>query len=187
MTGTYENPHISNFRVPIVFRHPHLPRINIEANATSMSILPTILDLLVSSKSLDRYDTSVAADLVHEYQAQSLLRPFRPTHDGRQAWNIGLINAGGAMLSVTSAAVPWRVIVPLNSDFMYRFSDLGTDPDELKPVEAWSLDELVPEVKNKHGDEAAQWLEDADAVTHWWIKDMHRVWNYEMRDESPPK
>ncbi|KAI5307612.1 hypothetical protein KEM55_007855, partial [Ascosphaera atra] len=29
-TGTYENPHISNFRVPLVFRHPHLPRVHID-------------------------------------------------------------------------------------------------------------------------------------------------------------
>ena len=184
MTGTYKNPHISNFRVPIVFRHPHLPRIDIAANATSMSILPTILDLLVSSNSLDKYDTSVAADLVHEYQGQSLLRPFRSTHNDRQQWNIGIINAGGSMLSVTSAAVSWRIIVPLHPDFMYRFSDLSADPNELDPLEEWSLEELISTVQAKHGEEAARWAEDADKVTHWWVKDMHRVWNYEMRDQE---
>ncbi|OAX79570.1 hypothetical protein ACJ72_06113 [Emergomyces africanus] len=84
-TGTYENPHISNFRVPLVFRHPHLPRIQVHANASSMSILPTILDLLVSTKSLDAIDTAAASDLMHDYEAQSLLRPYQPSFNGRQA------------------------------------------------------------------------------------------------------
>ncbi|KAK2880004.1 hypothetical protein FQN49_000668 [Arthroderma sp. PD_2] len=177
--GTYKNGHISNFRVPIVFRHPHLPRVNIEANATSMSILPTILDLLVNSKSLDAHDTSIAQDLIHDYQGQSLIRPFRPEYKGRQSWNIAIINAGGKMISVSSAATPWRVVIPLDGESQYSFSDLNTDPNELNTLTSWRVSYLLPAVKAKHGADARQWLKDADDVARWWVKEMHYLWNYD--------
>lgn len=184
MTGTFDNPHISNFRVPIVFRHPHLPRIDISANATSISILPTILDLLIQSNSLAPDDASIASDLVHEYEGQSLLRPYKSSHNGRRAWNMGIINAGGSMLAVTSASDRWRAIVPIAKDdgtsstSPYRFSDLETDPHELDVMEEWTLEGLYSEVRKKHGEEAEAWLGDADAVSKWWVKEMHRRWNY---------
>ncbi|KAF3482910.1 sulfatase domain-containing protein [Arthroderma uncinatum] len=182
--GTYKNGHISNFRVPIVFRHPQLPRINIEANATSMSILPTILDLLVNSKSLDDHDTSIAQDLIYDYQGQSLIRPFRPKYKGRQSWNIAIINAGGKMISVSSAATPWRVVIPLDGESQYSFSDLKTDPNELDPLSAWKVSYLLPAVKSKHGADARQWLKDADEVARWWVKEMHHLWNYHEGSDS---
>ncbi|KAK2791209.1 hypothetical protein FQN53_006047 [Emmonsiellopsis sp. PD_33] len=178
MTGTYENGHISNFRVPLVFRHPHLPRLQINANATSMSILPTILDLLVSTSSLDPRDASAAADLMHDYEGQSLIRPYKPTLDGRQAWNFGIINAGGAMLSITSAAVQYRIVIPLSGDFMFRFTDLVTDHDEQDPLEKWTLPDLMHAVGKKHGEDAAKWAGEADAIARWWVKEMHRLYNY---------
>ncbi|EGE06251.1 sulfatase domain-containing protein [Trichophyton equinum CBS 127.97] len=182
--GTYQNGHISNFRVPIVFRHPLLPRINVEANATSMSVLPTILDLLVNSKSLDAHDASIAQDLIHDYQGQSLIRPFRPEYKGRQAWNIAVINAGGKMISVSSAATPWRVVVPLDGESQYTFSDLRTDPNELDTLTGWKIDYLLPAVKTKHGAAARQWLKEADEVASWWVKEMHHLWNYNKDSSS---
>lgn len=179
MTGTYKNGHISNFRVPIVFRHPDLPRITVEANATSMAILPTILDLLIHSKSLNAFDTAAASDFVHDYEGQSLIRPFKNEHKGRYAWNIGIINAGSDMVSVQSAGKPWRVVVPLKQDFSYRFTNLETDPNELDPVEGWAIADLTKTLKHKWGDEAAEWFVEADEVTRWWKKEMHRVWNYD--------
>nr|AJD23198.1 serine peptidase [Onygena corvina] len=179
--GTYRNGHISNFRVPIVFRHPQLPRLNIEVNATSMSILPTILDLLVNSKSLDDYDASIAQDLINDYQGQSLIRPYRSQYKGRRSWNIAIINAGGKMISVSSAATPWRAVIPLDEESQYSFSDLNTDPDEVNSLSAWKITSLFPAVKAKHGEEAKQWLQDADEVAHWWVKEMHHLWNYDER------
>ncbi|KAK2741251.1 hypothetical protein FQN57_005713 [Myotisia sp. PD_48] len=176
--GTYNNGHISNFRVPIVLRHPHLPRINVEANATSMTFLPTLLDLLVNSKSLDEYDSSVAADLIHDYEGQSLLRPFKSSSDGRQSWNVGIINAGGRMLAVTSAASQFRVIVPLIKETPYIFADLETDPNERDTLTEWSIKGLLSAVRRKHGEPAERWLKEADDVTRWWVKEMHRRWNY---------
>jgi hypothetical protein len=165
--------------VPIVFRHPHLPRINIQANATSLSILPTILDLLVNSNSLGPYDTSVASDLVHEYQGQSLLRPFKSEYKGRQAWNIGIINAGGDMIAVSSAAVSYRLIVPLKSSFEYRFTDLAVDEHETDAFTSWTIEDLLSGVEKKHGKAAMAWAKEADSVAHWWVGEMHRLWNYE--------
>ncbi|EEP77438.1 predicted protein [Uncinocarpus reesii 1704] len=179
MTGTYKNGHISNFRVPIVFRHPHLPRINVNANATSMAILPTILDLLVQSKSLNQFDTAAASDLIHDYQGQSMLRPYKSERKGRYSWNLSIINSGGDMVSVQSAGKPWRVIIPLKQDFSYRFTNLETDPDELDPIEGWQVPDLTKTLKHKWGDEAADWLVQADLVTHWWKKEMYRLYNYD--------
>ncbi|KAJ5142919.1 uncharacterized protein N7515_001706 [Penicillium bovifimosum] len=179
VSGTYENGHISNFRIPLVFHHPLLPKLQITANATSMSIIPTILDLLVNSGSLNELDSNVALDLMNEYEGQSLLRPYQATHNGRQAWNFGIINPGGTMLSVGSAAVPYRLILPLTEDFEYVFSDLDTDPDELNPLRGWSLEQLIGRVQRNHGDKAGKWLSEAEKVGKWWIGEQKRLWNYQ--------
>jgi hypothetical protein len=218
MTGTYENGHISNFRVPLVFHHPHMPRVDITANATALTIVPTILDLLVQSNSLDERDSEIASALLPEYQGQSLLRPFlasieEPSHKGhgdhrrpppprspkaepepepsqfegrshpdgpakRSVWNMGLINAGGSMLSVTTASVPYRLILPLKEGFEYSFTHLGEDPNENHPIKAWTLKTLIEEVTPKHGDESAAWLSDAEQVGKWWVTEQKRIWGY---------
>ncbi|KAJ5675639.1 hypothetical protein N7462_008536 [Penicillium macrosclerotiorum] len=178
VTGCYENGHISNFRVPLVFRHPLLPKLQIIANATSISIVPTILDLLVHTKSLNANDSAVALDLMNEYEGQSLIRPYQAKHNGRQAWNFGIISAGGEMLSVGSAAVPYRLILPLTPDFEYIFSDLDTDPDEMHTVRGWSVDGLISRVQGKHGPQAGQWVAEAAKVGKWWVAERKRLWNY---------
>ncbi|KAJ5108962.1 hypothetical protein N7456_005637 [Penicillium angulare] len=178
VSGTYENGHISNFRIPLVFRHPLLPRIQITANATSMSLVPTLLDLLVQTKSLNEEDSDIAVDLMNEYEGQSLIRPYQAMYNGRQAWNFGIINAGGTMLSVGSAAVPYRLILPLSSDFEFVFSNLDTDPDEKSSLRAWSIDELSSRVENEHGDKAVQWVFDAEQVGRWWVEERKRLWNH---------
>lgn len=179
MQGTYENGHVSNFRIPLVFRHPLLPKIQVTANASSMSIVPTILDLLVQTKSLDERDSSAALDLMNEYEGQSLIRPYQATRDGRQAWNIGIINAGGTMLSVGSAAVPYRLILPLTEDFEYVFSNSEADPNELKALRGWSMADLLPDVQKDHGEEAGQWMTEAAQVGQWWVEERKRLWNHE--------
>ncbi|KAH7168176.1 alkaline-phosphatase-like protein [Fusarium sp. MPI-SDFR-AT-0072] len=111
-TGTYKNGHVSNFRVPITFRHSHIPRVQYEANATLISILPTILDLLTNTGSLNRKDTVIASDLIHYYEGQSLIRPYKISQNGRRVWNFGVVNSGASMLSVTSADAPRRLAIP---------------------------------------------------------------------------
>ncbi|CAG8904828.1 unnamed protein product [Penicillium egyptiacum] len=183
VTGTYHNPHISNFRVPLVFHHPLLPRMHLNVNGSAVSILPTILDLLVNTNSLNADDTEIALDLMNEYEGQSLIRPYRTTHNGREAWNMGVINAGGSMLSVGSAAVPWRLNLPLNNDFEYRFTDLNKDPYELEPVTGWTMGSLAAEVHSKHGPEAFYWAQKAEKVGLWWVAERKKLWNYRDPDE----
>ncbi|KAJ5090769.1 Alkaline phosphatase-like alpha/beta/alpha [Penicillium argentinense] len=202
LTGTYNNPHISNFRVPLVFRHPHMPRININANATSLSIIPTILDMLIQSHSLDERDSEIASAVLPEYQGQSLIRPFLPfinetsgskntterdlTPLGpeyehphfKSVWNFGVINSGGAIMSVMAANIPYRLILPIQEDFEYTFTHLGDDPAELNPIKAWTLSDLVDLVETKLGDEPAAWLKDAEKVGRWYVNDQRRIWGY---------
>ncbi|SCO53604.1 uncharacterized protein FFNC_15046 [Fusarium fujikuroi] len=177
-TGTYENGHVSNFRVPITFRHPHIPRVQYNANATSLSILPTILDLLINTGSLNEKDQNAAEDLIHDYEGQSLIRPYKTTHNGRRAWNFGIINGGASMLSMTSADAPWRIVIPLDDSTQYRFTDLKNDPLEKKPLEKWTLEQLTYAVRSKFGDEASQWAAEADAVSKWWGPERKRLWGY---------
>ncbi|KAH6891468.1 alkaline-phosphatase-like protein [Thelonectria olida] len=186
-TGTYENGHVSNFRVPIVFKHPHIPQVQYNANATSISIVPTILDLLVKTGSLNDKDKEAATDLVQDYEGQSLIRPYKASHKGRRAWNFGIINGGGRMLSVTSADAPWRLVMPLDQKTEYKFTDLTTDPLELKPILKWSVKTLTGAVNNVYGEDAAKWALEAEAVARWWGLERKRLWGYapgEVESES---
>ncbi|ODA77234.1 hypothetical protein RJ55_06861 [Drechmeria coniospora] len=180
-TGTYENGHISNFRVPITFRHPHIPRVQHVVNATSISIIPTILDLLISTGSLNKQDTAAASDLIQDFEGQSLIRPYKTTYNGRRAWNFGIVNPGGRMLSVTSADAPWRLVLPLDGKTEYVFSDMGKDPLELDRMLRWSMNSLVSEVRRKYGEGAATWLAEAEPVARWWGMERKRLWQYEEK------
>jgi arylsulfatase A-like enzyme len=186
-TGTYENGHISNFRVPITFRHPNIPRVQYNANATSLSILPTILDLLIHTRSLNEKDIQAASDLIYDYEGQSLIRPYKASHNGRRAWNFGVINGGGSLLSLTSADAPWRLVLPLDQKSEYRFTDLKNDPLELKPLGKWSMQDLANAVKSKYGEDASQWAVEAEAVARWWGLERKRLWGYNRRGSGDKK
>ncbi|KAM0275120.1 hypothetical protein ACHAQH_007524 [Verticillium albo-atrum] len=175
-TGTYEVPHVSDFRVPITFRHPHLPRVQSTVNTTSISILPTILDLLISSGSLNTRDTEMATDLAQDYEGQSLVREYKKKDGKRRAWNFSVINSGAGMLTVSSADVPYKLNMPLEKVFEYMVSNLAEDPGERKAVTAWTYDEMVTSVEKKMGKEAKVWAEEAVAVGKWWVKERKRLW-----------
>ncbi|KAL2062341.1 hypothetical protein VTL71DRAFT_6607 [Oculimacula yallundae] len=175
--GVTGNPHITAFQVPLVFRHPHLPRLQVSANASSISILPTILDLLIQSDSLDEDDSTIALALVKQYQGQSLLRPFQTTQGDRKGWHFTTVATGGSLLAISSAAVPYRLVVPLVENNEFRFTNLDIDPNEVRPMVAWSLDELRRAVRDDHGFEASVWVGEAAEVGKWWVKEQDRLWN----------
>jgi len=177
--STFENGHISNLRVPLNFHHPSLPRIQLAVNATSMSILPTILDLLVTTSSLNGQDTGIASSLIQQYEGQSLIRPFQAEKNGRQVWDITILNAGGAVLSISSAAFPYRLVVPVCKAGVFRFTDVSKDPNELAPVEEFSIHKLSKKVLEEMKDErAAKWVVDAEAYGKWWTLEQRKRWNY---------
>ncbi|KAJ6436747.1 ABC transporter CDR4 [Purpureocillium lavendulum] len=175
-SGTYENSHISNFRVPIVFRHPKLPRVELSVQATSISILPTILDLLISTGSLNEKDMSAAKDLIQEYEGQSLIRSYKSESGGRRAWNFGVVNPGGRMLVVTSADTPWRLALPLLSEGEYVFTNLEEDPLETNPLKHWALEGLLSGIGRRFGKSAAKWAAEAHTVALWWVEERRRLW-----------
>ncbi|TVY40610.1 hypothetical protein LSUB1_G005920, partial [Lachnellula subtilissima] len=177
--STFENGHISNMRVPLVFHHPSLPRIQLAINATSLSIIPTILDLLVTTSSLDAKDLHAASSLTHQYEGQSLIRPFVPARHGRQQWNIGVLNAGGGFLSVSSAAVPFRVVLPICKSGVYRFTDTDRDPNELFPIEENSITALAKTLARKYGVDESEWVREAEMVGKWWVGEQRRRWRYD--------
>ncbi|PWI64993.1 hypothetical protein PCL_08352 [Purpureocillium lilacinum] len=175
-SGTYENSHISNFRIPMVFRHPKLPRLELNIQTTSISILPTILDLLISTGSLNEKDTSAAVDLIGEYEGQSLIRSYKSESGGRRAWNFGVVNPGGRMLVVTSADTPWRLALPLVSEGEYIFTNLDEDPLETRPLKHWSLERLFSDIGSGFGKSVAEWAAEAHTVALWWVEERRRLW-----------
>ncbi|KAI9825760.1 MAG: hypothetical protein M1819_000478 [Sarea resinae] len=175
---TYNGGHVSNFKVPLVFYHPLLPRLHLTAQASTMSVLPTILDLLVSSGSLDSADQNVAKHLLGEYEGQSLVREYQATYKGRKAWHVSLINPGGAFLAISAAALPFRLIMPLCHTAMLRFTDLSNNADEHVKLEAWSIEGLSTSVAAIYGVDAAQWTIEAKAVGTWWFWETKRLWGF---------
>ncbi len=176
--SAFENGHISLLRVPLLFHHPKLPRIQLQVNATSMSILPTILDLLTTTSSLDGMDTDIAENLIHQYEGQSLIRPFIREKNGRQVWNVGILNAGGSALSISSAAVPYRLILPICKNAKYRYTNTDRDPYELEPIEAMSIKRLGRKLTRRYGEAEGQWVVDAEKLGRWWVGRMRTRWRY---------
>ena len=178
--STWDGGHINNFRIPMVFFHPNIPRVHLAVNATTMSVLPTVLDLLASSGSLNDADRAVASRLVDEYEAQSLIREYavEDARDGTQQWIFSLMCPGGNYLSVASAARPWRLVMPLCTSDMLRFTDLDRHDQEQDKLDAWSVPELAALVASEYGAEAAQWLRDAEAVATWWYWERRRLWKF---------
>jgi hypothetical protein len=188
--STFENGHISNIRVPLVFHHASLPRIQLSVNATSMSIIPTILDLLVTTSSLNTQDSDIASNLIHQYEGQSLIRPYQVSKKGRQSWIVTVLNAGGAVLSVSSAAVPYRLTLPICKAGEYRFTDSAQDPNELHPVEEYDIEKLASKLAKGYGEEAAQWVIDAEKIGKWWVLEQRRRWRFagaSLQDDRKPE
>ncbi|KHN95543.1 sulfatase domain-containing protein [Metarhizium album ARSEF 1941] len=177
VSGTYQNAHVSNFRVPLAFWHPRIPRVQLAVNSTSINILPTVLDLLLSTVSLGARDADAAADIVQDYEGQSLIRPFQATRRGRRAWNFGVVNPGGRFLAVTSADTPWRLVLSWDNSAEYVFTSTGEDGlREDEELLGWSLDGLGSEVERKLGVDAAAWVREAESVAQWWAVERKRLW-----------
>ncbi|RDW79354.1 hypothetical protein BP6252_03992 [Coleophoma cylindrospora] len=176
--SNYNGAHITNFRIPLVFYHPKLPRLHLKTEVTSQSILPTILDLLVSSNSLDMLDRTAASHLLGQYEGQSLVREYQTLHRGRQAWHISLLAPGGTFIAISSAAHSWRLIMPLCHTSMFRFTDLEDNENEEAKLEDWSLEKLLAAVSVAHGSEAARWLMEAKEVGTWWFWETRRLWKF---------
>lgn len=181
------NGHISNFAIPLLFVHPDLPRVQLQASTTPLSIIPTVLDLLLQTESLPESSLDVAKTLLPKYQGNSLIRDLNYTvltADGGvgkaffQPFHFSAINPGGSLLAISDASSTFRLVFPLCSSIPLRFTDISTDPTESDPVIAWTMDELAAIIKVKHGVKAKEWAKLAQELGRWWFWDQHDKWGY---------
>ncbi|KAJ6146484.1 hypothetical protein N7497_008466 [Penicillium chrysogenum] len=185
----YDNPHIGSFKVPIVIAHPQLPPVQIDTPVISTQIVPTIIDLLIESASLSKDSTTAARDIRSLYEGQSLIRPQVVQQDGRESWHFTVMNTGGSWLSVRSAARPeFRLVIPLVNDVEWRFSDVSKDPNELSPIERFSLADLAAAVNKEYDDEEIlNWLYNAAYVTNWWVTENWDRWRFSPKATEEAK
>lgn len=180
----YDNPHVSNFHVPLVFSHPKLPPINIDSRVTSMQILPTILDLLVESGSLDKQGTKAIQDMLPLYEGQSMIRETVPSKDGKRDWQYTVMNTGATWLALRSADKPYRLVIPLVPDVEWRFSNVEIDPHEVNTQQSFELLPLIDQVSRAHDEEAVAWVMEAAQVTKWWVGENWRRYEYEPESDD---
>lgn len=199
---TFANPHITNFWVPMVLRHPLLNfeseesgMIQINATVSTMSIVPTILDLLVTTGSLPKTLHGPTKFLQNEYEGQSLIRTLVPdvpvsytnkqgqaVNTSRSSFSFGVINPGGTHFSVISQSpsTPYRLVLPVCEHAPYRFSDLSKDPYEAEAFESWEKGRVLQKVvEKKYGKAAGDWVAQAEKIAGWSLWEGRRRWGYD--------
>lgn len=157
--------------------HPKLPYIIIDDSVCSIQILPTILDLLTETESLSLSEARAAHDMVRNYESQSLLRPLQKFSKitGQGGWQFTAMNPGGLTIAVRDARQPnWRLIVPVFSNYEWRFTDLGADPNEQAPLLSYGYKANLRSVEAKFGSDAAMGVEEAAAVTRGWTDENYK-------------
>jgi hypothetical protein len=198
----YNNPHISNIHVPLVFSHPRLPSVEIDAPVISSQILPSIMDLLVSSSSLDETGSASLRALQSRYEGQSLIRPqflrrpstkprvpsndkknrsMPPSSDDKPAqrnWQFTVLNPGGSTISVRDATRPYRLTLPLATGFEWQFHDLAQDPIGNDIVRRLDPVDLIGYISGKYGEDVVSWIGQASEVTSWWWRENWRRYRY---------
>lgn len=183
LTANHDS-HVTSFHVPLYFSHPGLPQIEMKNQVISTQILPTVLDLLIETASVNEASLKVLKDLLPLYEGQSMLRDLIPERDGKQEWQFTTMNPGGTWISVRSASQPYRLVVPLRPDAPWRFSDPVADPLEERAESGVDLPALIDSVQTHYGPGAAAWFNDAAHAAHWWIKDNFRRWKYDPEAEA---
>jgi hypothetical protein len=191
------NPHINNFAVPMLFYHPDIPFVEVPANATSLHILPTIIDLLLNTDSgMSRQQQDFLHKLLPSYEGQSLIRTLKfqpdskddssPSAGHKKPLSFALPSPGRGHIIVTSPdpAVPWRLSMPLCHHGTYAATNVREDRNEDRPVRALDWSRLLRTVRKRWGEEAADWFEDARERAVIWTREVSRRWGVDQR--SPP-
>lgn len=170
-----------------------MPFLTLPTNATSLNILPTIIDLLLNT---DSGSTEAELEFLHKlrpsYEGQSLLRPLRHVidHPGMPeplpALNFALPTPGRGHVIVTSPdpTVPWRLSMPLCHHGTLAATNLREDPQENTPVRTVDLHRLVRETRHRWGHEAADWFEQAEKRASVWVREISRRWG--VNQAAPP-
>lgn len=165
--------------------NPRIPPIEVNASVSSVQILPTILDLLRTSGSLDDIGTRAVNDLLPMYEGQSIIRPIITHHNNTDYYQFTVMNTGGSMIALRSARNQYRLIVPLVPEAEWRFTDPTNDPQEEGPIKSFDLKSLKESVEDDYGPETAQWVDDAARAAAWWVTD--NWYRYEFNPSKPQK
>lgn len=179
--STYYNPGNGANHVPLVVSHPKLPAITVDDPVSSSQILPTILDMLLETKSLDKTSSRAANDLVNNYEGQSLIRPlqFSSNETGEGNWQFVVINPGRGMVSVRDTRDPeWNFVAPLVENVEWGLTNIHDDPREQHTVQAMSFNAFLQDVEQTFGVERAKWAEEAAFKVRWWFEDNNKRWRY---------
>lgn len=147
-----------------------------------MQILPTILDLLIESGSLDTQASDTIRDLLPLYEGQSMIRDLVPEKEGKLDWQYTVMNTGATWLALRSAPKPYRLVVPLVPDVEWRFSNVEIDPLELHTLQSFGLTPLLEAVSKEHGEEAVNWIIEAAHITKWWVAENWRRYEFEPEE-----
>lgn len=182
----YDNPRVGNFHIPIVLAHPNLPPVEIESPVLATQIVPTILDLLLESSSLDAGASRAARDILPLYEGQSMIRSLKQEENDKQDWQFSVMNTGGSWLAVRSASEPYRLVIPLINDIEWRFSNLEVNPHELlPPIKDFDVNHLAMEVERIHGPFALKWVGEAAHVAQWWVAENWRRYRFDPEHPDP--
>ncbi|RGP78849.1 hypothetical protein FLONG3_3048 [Fusarium longipes] len=179
----YYNPNIGVDHVPLILSHPQLPPFDVDEAVHSTQILPTILDILLESGSLSENSRKAAADLIGNYEGQSLIRPLNTKNNatGQGQWQFTVTNPGRAMLTVRDARYPNRhLVVPVIENVDWRLTDLTKDPQEHDSVQSLDFTAFIHNVDEKYGREMAEWAEEGAFVTRWFVKENSRRWRFDL-------
>lgn len=183
----YYNPSIGIDHVPLVLSHPLLPAFDIHDAVHSSQILPTILDLLLETNSLNNQSRQVASDLVHNYEGQSLIRPLLKENSttGQGNWQFVVVNPGRAMITARDARHPERhLVIPIIENVEWRLSDIDADPAEHHSVQGFDFVSFLHSVEQKHGIEVAKWVEEGAFIARWWTEENHKRWRFGAYDND---
>lgn len=150
--------------------------------------MPSIIDLLVESSSLNNNTKRVATDIRSLYEGQSLIRRQITEKENRPVWHFTVMNTGGSWLALRSAARPeLRLVIPLVNDVEWRFSDLQKDPNELNPILRFKLADLASTLKAQYDESVLHWLWDAAYVANWWVIENWHLYQYDPFAEHDNK
>ncbi|KAI1061430.1 hypothetical protein LB507_011254 [Fusarium sp. FIESC RH6] len=177
----YYNPSIGIDHVPLVISHPLLPPFSIGDPVHSSQILPTILDLLLETDSLNTASRKATLDLLGNYEGQSLIRPLQKVNNatGQGNWQFVVVNPGRAMVTARDARYPERhLVIPIIDNVKWRLSNLTADPVEHDSVEGFDFVSFLSDVESKYGLGVSKWVEEGAFLVRWWAEENHKRWRY---------
>jgi hypothetical protein len=163
----------------MMFYHPKLTGTRVFANWSNLSILPTILDFLQETESLDHAAKESAKGHIQGYEEQSLLRnPEYRSPNGNAKYNFGIANPGGTHLAISSPNpdVPWRLTLPLCQPGTWTLANIVEDHDENEVIRVLTPPLLLEAVQKRWGSHAVSWAQAALSAADGWMKESSQRW-----------